>query len=330
MYAPPGYGPSPYAGAGYGAPGGHGSHDIKEDLIHLLVLIVLIFAALFVATKFKVIHCSQVPGAIWCPTYCSVAGNSRVAFVTDPNDLEGIGNSSQLMLFAQHTRIGTPMVSFTLDQISTGLLKNYELVVLEDARTYSNRQAEALQAYVANGGSLLVIGDVFTNATLTADDLLLAQASNKPTAKPSVEKDTGVTISPTPQATADNFTQRVIKRVQDERAQGGFGILADFFGVQYQGNVQATPDYEFHVINIDHLAMSGVRPVFNVPAMTFAHVIEGKNVDKLAVLRAPDGKEYPALIEKKLAGRTIYSAIPLEMLNSTTLIQNIFDYLVVC
>jgi hypothetical protein len=305
-------------------------HDAKEDLVHLLVFFVLIFAALFVATKFKVIHCSQVPGSVWCPTYCSVAGNSKVAFVTDPNDEGGIGNSSQLMLLAQRARIRTPMVSFNLDQISSGLLKNYELVVLENARTYSNRQAEALQAYVANGGSLLVIGDVFTNATLTADDLLLAASQDKPTARPSVDKDTKATIEPTAQLLPDNNTRRVIERVERSRSKGGFGILADFFGAQYQDTLPSSKNFEFRVINVDHLAMSGVRPAFTVPDMPFAHVIEGDNVDKLAVLRGTDGKEYPAIVEKKLAGRTIYTSFPLEMLNSTTMIENLFDYLVVC
>ncbi len=320
-----------YAGSG-GMPGMSG--ELKDDLLHLIVLFVLIFAALFVATKFKVIHCSQIPGGVWCPMYCSVAGNSKVAFVTDYNDAGGMGNPEQLMLLAQHARIQTPMTIFSLDQISSGLLKNYELVVLERARTYSNRQAEALQNYVANGGSMLVIGDVFTNATLTADDLLVAQTRNAPTAKPTVTVTTGgatVTVSATPQSLNDDYTRRVIERVARQKAEGGFGILSDFFGAQYNYTFPVTKNLDFHVINIDHLAMSGVRPVFTAPAMPFARVVELDNVDKLAVLRDNStNTEYPAILEKKLAGRTIYVSFPLEQLNSTTLVENLFDYLVSC
>ena len=52
-------------------------------------------------------------------------------------------------------------------------------------------------------------------------------------------------------------------------------------------------------------------------------------VTKLASIKHGED-EYPAILETRYSGKVIYVAYPLEKTNSSTLVNNLFDYLITC
>jgi hypothetical protein len=71
---------------------------------------------------------------------------------------------------------------------------------------------------------------------------------------------------------------------------------------------------------------------FGVTPTQFAEVKENPaGIDKVAAV-SYNNKEYPAILEARDVTRVtaVYSALPLEDTNSTTLLTNILDYLVPC
>ncbi len=284
--------------------------ELKKELPHVIVLGLLIIVLLVVVTKFKVVHCSQIPQ--WCDIYCKIMGRSRVALVSGD---AGIGDPGNLSKVIQGLRYYTLVEPFPASEMSYGLLKDYELVILERFKNITQGQVNALKAYLNGGGSVLWIGDAATRLYLSEEDKAEARLVNETWA--SQNRTIG----------GQYYYEWLEKRVEETK---GFGELSNFLMAAYVENKASNEPLALKIVSRDHLIAKGLKTEFTNPPAEFAVVNERPAaVTKIAVIRLGD-KEYPAIFESSYVGKIIFVAFPLETVNSSLLITNIMDYLVTC
>lgn len=279
--------------------------ELAKEIPHLLVVAALLIILLFVVTKFKWVHCSQVPQ--WCNVYCELNGKSQVAVISgNPGD-PGIGDAAGFRLQALNDRQFTYIAPFQASQITAGLLEDYELVVLTHWKQVTLKQAIALRDYLNKGGSILWEGDAASEYVTTPEDESYALAEN--VSKPGFYEE----------------YKKLLNKTQ------GFGLLGDVLGVKYVKTHSRTGGLKYQSVKDNHLMVSGVHN-FQLQPIVFAEVTENPAaLTKIAELNETStGKLYPALLERKYVGRIVYTAVPLEFIGSKTLTTNVLDYLVSC
>ncbi|MCX6767952.1 MAG: hypothetical protein NTY90_04480 [Candidatus Micrarchaeota archaeon] len=287
-----------------------GFEEIKKELPHVIVLCLLIIVLLVVVTKFKVIHCSQIPQ--WCDIYCGIMGRSRVAIISAD---AGIGNPVGLARVMQSQRYSILPEQFPASEMSYGLIKDYELVVLERFKNITVGQVNALKMYLNGGGAVLWIGDSASRLYLSEQDKAEARVLNESWA--SQNKTAG----------GLPYYEWLEKKVKDTQ---GFGDLSSYLRATYVGNKNSTAPLTLRIVAQDHMVSKGLKTEFLVPPSEFAAVSEQPaTVTKIAVIKMGNA-EYPAIFESNYAGKILYVAFPLEAMNSSSLMSNILDYLVTC
>ncbi len=280
--------------------------DFKREIPHLLVMAALLLILLVVVTKFKWVHCSQVPGD-WCNVYCGIVGKSRVAVVSGVN---GTGNVTSLINLVSNIRTTTYLEPYPSSELSASLLQNYELVVFEHARDLTPRQINAILQYADKGGSIVWVSDSGTRTFLSADDLADAKNRN--------ESDPG-------------YYEDYVKGLNQTK---GFGRLSDLLRVTYQGMENTTAAY-FKIADKNALIAHGLNATFAVNALQFTRVnADVSNANLVASIYGTAActldNPCPGIVSSKYAGYIVYSAIPLEQYRSTTALNNLFDFLVTC
>ena len=280
--------------------------DLKRELPHVILLGVLLLVLLVVVTKFKWIHCSQVPGD-WCSVYCKISGHSRVALVSGEN---GTGNPQLLYNLTSSKRL-TFLEPYPAEGISTSLLRNYELVIFEKMRRITPYQEKAIKEYADTGGSIIWIGDAGTEHYLSPQDLQDALNVN--------ESDPG-------------YYEEFVKAVNKTK---GFGSLSSLLKVTFQKTENSTVPLRLKVVDRNSLVTRGLNDTFETNARQTAVV--NADVSSAAVLYSVYGtqactkeKPCPAVTAFKYAGWILYSSIPLEEIKSITALNNIYDFLVSC
>ncbi len=314
------------------------TQDLLKELPHLIVLIVLVLVLLVVVTKFNWVHCSQIPGN-WCDIYCNVVmrSHSRVALLYGD---DGIGDPTTLENIIRRVRPFTYLEPVRLKDASYGMLKGYDLIILEHARSVSYKESRALREYLNTGGMMIWVGDsasrhyydqidVADVIARTSDETFNESGFSKAELQKALDHD--MTIDE-----IDNFTQKLVEKGffgEDARKRpSGFGPLQDVLFAKYVDVVNVTPGKKvtMKIVNRDNMMGRGLFYEFEITPIRFADVKENAAwVDKVTQI-SYDGKEYAGIYETRYSGRVIYSSIPLEDLNSTTLLTNIFDYLVPC
>ncbi|MEK6954779.1 MAG: hypothetical protein AABX01_07235 [Candidatus Micrarchaeota archaeon] len=283
------------------------SDDFKKEIPHIIVLAILVFILLFVVTKFKWVHCSQVPGD-WCSIYCKMSGNSRVAIVHGEG---GLGDADELSRMITRNRIYTYVEPLPMSRLSLGVLKGYELVIVEGAKRISPLQINALRDYASSGGSLLWVADSGTEHYLTSNDYQDALNRND---------------------TDPGYYERLVKKINQTK---GFGdSLSQILQVNWKKN-DSGKQLTLSITQKDHLIARGLRPEFPIDATEFSIVNRNSaSGDAIAFIYGTKEctKDAPcdAVIANRYAGPVAYVAFPLEQSASKTLVTNMMDYLVTC
>ncbi|MFH0836484.1 MAG: hypothetical protein V1834_04965 [Candidatus Micrarchaeota archaeon] len=298
-----------YGPPAYGAP--QQPTNWLKEAFHVLLAIVLVIVVLVLLTRFQWIHCSQVPGVNWCEIYCDniIQKSSRVAVVYDPAAAgDSIGNATLLSNILSRRRGITLVQPYPVSQMSAGLLKSYDLVVLEQAPRLTFKQVDALLGYLDSGGTLVWVGDSASELYLSEEDLALALQRN---------------------ATEPGSYEEIVKMVNNSYGFGYFGDRALL--ARFVGEVNVTEAVTLSLVDTDHPITGGIFWEFEtLPMKQFAYVSENPaGVDKIAVLKYKN-KEYPAILETRYAGKVVYFAYPIEATNSTSLMDNLLDYLLPC
>jgi len=281
--------------------------------------------------------------------------HSRVALVYGD---DGIGDPTALENMIRRVRPYTYLEPVRLSDASYGMLKGYDLVILEHARSVSYKESRALREYLNKGGMMVWVGDSASRhyydqiditdvVARTPDDQLgpLERILN-PNA-PKSFNESGVNKT-TIQRLLDhemsvdelaNFSQQLAEKgyfgEAAKKQARGFGplqdvLLAKFVGVVDVSGYGANGSATLKIVNRQNMMVRGLFYEFGVTPLRFAEVKENAaGVDKVAVL-SYGNREYTGIYETRYSGRVVYSALPLEDLNSTTLLTNILDYLVTC
>ena len=286
----------------------------KREIPHVIVLAILIIVLLVVITRFRVVHCSEIDkvGVNWCSFYCSFSGRSRIAIISGDT---GMGNPDALKGLIEGYRIGTVVDPYPQSEMSYGIMKNYELIILERMNNVTPFQAQSLLSYAGGGGSILWIGDAATERYLSAQDIqdALAQNSSKP-----------------------GYYEEFMKTFETEKSTKGFGPkLSNVVQANFQ-RIEDSPNITLQTTSRDSLISRGLFYHFSIgakkativkPNTAYANVVAHYYGTKTCTASSP----CPAILESKYAGgRIVYVAFPPEESNSKTLITNILDYLIIC
>ena len=334
--------------AGGGGTGGGGGSFLEKELPHLIILVILVVVLLVVLTKFQWVHCSQIPGN-WCEIYCTqiIRSHSRVALISGN---EGIGVPRELQNEIKRVRPYTYLEPFPESSLSAGLLKNYDLIVLERMQRITFKQSQAIRDYVNRGGSVIWIGDAaskyYVDQIDAAEEVrrIMDELEKKGVfeqllaGKGVITKSVGlIKASDIP----ENSTLEDVKKIVEEKyavdsvdnlvnKTKGFGPLSDIIGAKYVETKTVNKTLELQIITYDHLITKGLLGRFDFNPGQYVVVSENPaRVTKLASIK--DGEnEYPAILETRYSGKVIYVAYPLEKTNSSTLVNNLFDYLITC
>ncbi|MFA5357497.1 MAG: hypothetical protein WC308_01080 [archaeon] len=131
------------------------------DLIPKLVGVILLVAILLLVLMWTgVVRCGSFP--YLCDFYYTVVGSPRVAIIYGG---EGLGDPMKLQMMLLNPEIvGVENVAtYQIDQVALANLKNYKLVIVENAKKMSREQLEMFMQYTnQNGGRLVWIGDAGT------------------------------------------------------------------------------------------------------------------------------------------------------------------------
>jgi hypothetical protein len=167
---------------------------MAQQGIRAAILIGLIFALLFVVTFTGVMKCSQLPlaGEAWCDVYWGIktfaTGGPKVLIVYGDSGLgnpiaSGNGpedNGSLEYLLAAPGGLSVHADKQHVDNVSYGVLKNYDIVIVDRAKQIETKQLRAFIEYATNptGGTLIWTGDAGTQ--LGPDDHLLYTKDKNP------------------------------------------------------------------------------------------------------------------------------------------------------
>ncbi len=284
--------------------------SIVKDLAHIVVLLILVLVLLVVVTKFKVVHPSAIPG--WQGVYCTYIEqrHSVVGFVYGD---DGAGDPEQLVENLSKSRPSLRTELVQMRDVSPGLLSRYEVIVLEKSKSVPFRALSALEGYLDAGGSLVWTSDSLSKQVL--DDRDLEEARQYNVSHPEWLSQTG----------KDYYTWFL----ESYASQKGFGEFGNKFLGGFLKSQPATSSSVMIPVIRDHLLLSGIQ-VVPIPSGTTLGVVN-QNDDVNMIASIEYGKEtFPAILEKKYVGRILYFAFPLEALQSSTFVDNLFDYLVTC
>lgn len=149
----------------------------KKLLTKILIIIVILFIALYLFTWTGNIRCSKVPGlcGIYWGSQSLITGKSQpsVLIVYDPYDVDGLGNPYLLKkTLEDNKRVGVHPAIENINYLSPEKLNGYSLVIVEKAKQISTKNLETFMNYVSKGGRLIWIGDAGTEISKNEDKLL--------------------------------------------------------------------------------------------------------------------------------------------------------------
>ncbi|MBI2445865.1 hypothetical protein HYV43_05755 [Candidatus Micrarchaeota archaeon] len=317
--------------------------NIGKDLTHLVVLAVLVVVLLVVLTKFQWVHCSVIPG--WCNVYCNVITRShaQVGLIYGPPG-DGMGNPVADDLEARGSfeneiralRPDIALLPISKDDLSAGLLKRYDVIILERARSLSSRQIKVLIDFVEKGGTLVFVGDSATSQYVDPYDLLLAQQENQ-TYYERLQRE----LNARNLTWDSNYANRSIEEYKKtdtydtiqnySKVKRGFRKLVAVTAAEYNRTITRGYFVNLSIALPDHLVAKGLlKKLTDTQIREYAIVsVDPASTDIIAYIE--DGKNrYPGIIETRYAGKVIYFAYPPERTNSATLLANTWDYIAQC
>ncbi len=317
--------------------------NIGKDLTHIVVLAVLVVVLLVVLTKFQWVHCSMIPG--WCNVYCDVIPRShaQVALIHGPpgsgignpvaDDLETRGNLENEI---RALRPDIALLPISVDDLSQGLLKRYDVVILERAKRMSSRQIDVLVDFVERGGTLVFVGDSATEQYVDPYDLLLAQQENQ-----SYYERLQSRLDQRNETWQSAYANRSIEEFKKTdtydllqnytKIKTGFRKLVAVTAAEYNRTVRRDYFSNLSIALPDHLVAKGLqKKLLDTQIREYAIVqVDPASTDIIAYIE--DGKNrYPGIVETRYAGKVLYFAFPPERGNSATLLANTWDYIAQC
>ncbi len=149
---------------------GSSSGGLSKNLPQIFGLIVLVVALLFLLVNFGYMRACDLPG--FEKVYYGIRGYPRIAIVSG---VDGTGNPEELRSAIIDRAHQFPMELSVSDLLTGGVLDNYDLVIVEHAKTMDSRALASFRDYVKKGGKLVWIGDA--GSRLSDTDYLCKEVS---------------------------------------------------------------------------------------------------------------------------------------------------------
>jgi len=251
-----------------------------------------------VLTWSNLIQCGIVPG--WCTVYYDIVGHPRV-LIAYGND--GLGNPYKLeTIFQNRDILGARTVTRNIDNITSGTLGEYDVVVVTRAKTMGVDKLQMFQDYVNDGGRLVWTGDAGTTGLLGEKDPKDYNVKNA---------SLGWT-----RITNDDTILEFNNTISAEYIDNYCNIVNCSGPTAYVGNLMHNEDSIISQELLPNANMAGdfavVKLINNTSTVKDLWLDHRADIiDKSA--NATDYDRYPAIIIiSGLGGKTVYSAIPLE------------------
>ncbi|AJF59661.1 MAG: hypothetical protein QT03_C0001G0153 [archaeon GW2011_AR10] len=267
------------------------TRNLAKDLYHVGILIALILGLWFVVSW--IFGCDVVPVPFSCDAFWGIlrwaeGGKARVLIVYGDG---GLGNYQLLRdTFSDPTFLSVRPQTLHVQNVSIGNLRQYDMVIVTEARQISSEKLEVFIDYIAGGGRLVWTGDAGTE--LAPGDRLLYEYE-----RPG-GSDENIIVSPW----ARKIGERVV--ALDEFLSvdylGNFCQLKTCTGVPYIGIFEAP--------NRNHEFVNGLRPDLKmygdfavVKARSGGYSTIVLNVDFQSDLIADTSQYYPSIIPEPSA-----------------------------
>ncbi|GEM_PF-574224 len=145
----------------------------QNTVIHVAILLALLFVLWYVSSWF--FGCGAIPVPTGCDVFWGITrfnegGKARVLIVYGDG---GFGDHELLrQTFSNPSALVAPAQTQHISRLNTGNLKEYDLVIVEEARQLSSEDLRMFMDYVTAGGRLVWTGDAGT-VLEPGDQLLL-------------------------------------------------------------------------------------------------------------------------------------------------------------
>jgi len=275
-----------------------------KDATHIVILLALLFLLLGILTWTGVMRCNQVPA--WCGIYYAIMGEPKVLIVYSGS---GLGDAFELQrAMADPQRLGVHAQVVNASNIGLGNLKEYQLVIVTNAKKLSTEQIKTFINYYLQGGRIVWTGDAGTE--LAEGDFYAYKDELQVGDKHEI-------IGPWARMDANNAV-RLDYMLSAEFLSTYCEAKDCTGGSPWIGRLKKTPGKE-------HRLIEGLSPDFPLYGdLALVRQVQGDNtktiltVDALGVIISKDGedlgKEFPVIITSGLGERIAYYAIPLETL----------------
>jgi hypothetical protein len=130
---------------------------LTKNLPPLLGMVVLVLVLLFVLVNFGYLRACDIPG--FSGIYYSIKGQPQIAIV---HGQDGTGDYNFLKNTIMTEIHKAPAIIDVSTITDASALSNYQIVIVEHAKTISTQTLWAFQKYVSAGGRLVWIGDAGT------------------------------------------------------------------------------------------------------------------------------------------------------------------------
>lgn len=291
------------------------------DVWHIVMLVLLLGVALGALTWTGMIRCQQIPG--WCgiydPIYLSMSGKREILIVHGD---DGIGDYLELQKRLRDPKIiGVQADLEHISRIGQGNLQNYDLVIVEHARTMSTKQMQYFIDFADSGGKLVWTGDAGT--VLAPEDSMLFEDD--------LDENAGhVALSPWARRQGSN-TVRLDLLISAEYL-GNYCENSECGRQVPVGKMMAESTGEHQLIYglgaDQELYVSSTEPKADFAIVSEPESIGSKRVltlDYGTVMKTKDGKElgryFPLIVTSGIGEKVAYYAQPPEMFLGT-----IIDY----
>jgi len=130
---------------------------LMKNLPPLLGLVVLVLVLLFVLVNFGYLRACEIPG--FSSVYYGIKGTPKAALVFGT---DGTGDPQKFTsIVAQEIHTGVALIPLNT-VFNANAFSNYQVVIVEHAKTIPTQALWAFQKYVNSGGKLVWIGDAGT------------------------------------------------------------------------------------------------------------------------------------------------------------------------
>lgn len=279
--------------------------EIIGDTWHIVFLVLLIGLLLGSITWLGIIRCSQIPG--WCSIYSPIekwiSGKRDILIVYGTDGLGDPELLQQVLRNPNYAGVSADVRPISL--ISKGNLDDFQIVIVEKAKTMSSQQMQYFLDYADSGGKLIWTGDAGTK--LAQGDELLYESDID------VNGDKEKSFGPW----ARKYDNRALRLDQYISVQyiANYCDVVDCTRYSRSGNLVPEP-------GADHPLIYGVSPALSLYG-DFALVKEPESVGAKRVLSLDHGsiiyleeqdigRYFPVIVTSGLGEKIAYYSVPPE------------------